>query len=98
MEGDHECKGPDGAEKSKRIAPIDEYDHDLGISITGGYVYHGKALPSLKGLYVYGDYNGKSWVLQKQGNRWERADLQLEGRPTEALQILSWGEDEAGEL
>jgi glucose/arabinose dehydrogenase len=98
MEGDHEFNVPDGADKSKLIAPIDEYDHDLGISITGGYVYHGKAIPSLKGLYVYGDYNGKSWVLQKQGNRWQRADLQLEGRPTEALQILSWGEDEAGEL
>jgi glucose/arabinose dehydrogenase len=98
MEGYHEFNVPDGADKSKLIAPIDEYDHDLGISITGGYVYNGKAIPSLKGLYVYGDYNGKTWVLQNSGKKWERADLQLEGRPSEGLQILSWGEDEAGEL
>jgi glucose/arabinose dehydrogenase len=98
MEGLHEFNVPDGADKSKLIAPIHEYDHKDGISITGGYVYNGKALPDLKGTYVFGDYNGKTWVLVPEGNRWERANLELEGRPAESLQILSWGEDEAGEL
>ncbi|WP_213087014.1 PQQ-dependent sugar dehydrogenase [Chitinophaga agrisoli] len=98
MEGYHDFKVPDGADKSKLIAPIDEYDHDLGISITGGYVYRGKGIPALKGLYVFGDYNGKAFVLAQNGKKWERADLELEGRPKEGIQILSWGEDEAGEL
>ncbi|ASZ11568.1 PQQ-dependent sugar dehydrogenase [Chitinophaga pendula] len=98
MEGYHDFKVPAGADKRKLIAPIDEYDHDLGISITGGYVYRGKALPALKGKYVYGDYNGKTWVLVQHGNKWQREDLQLSGRPSQSLQILSWGEDEAGEL
>lgn len=98
MEGLHEFKVPDGADKSKLIPPIDEYDHDLGISVTGGYVYRGKAVPALTGTYVYGDYNGKSWVLVPNGKKWERTDLELEGRPAEGLQILSWGEDEAKEL
>jgi hypothetical protein len=89
---------PDGASKAGLIAPIHEYSHDLGISITGGYVYRGNAIPALKGLYVFGDYNGKTFVLAQKGNKWERADLELSGRPAGNLQILSWGQDEQGEL
>jgi glucose/arabinose dehydrogenase len=32
-----------------------EYDHDDGISITGGFVYRGTAIPELVGKYVFGD-------------------------------------------
>lgn len=32
-----------------------EYDHDDGISITGGFVYRGEAIPELYGKYVFGD-------------------------------------------
>jgi hypothetical protein len=32
-----------------------EYDHGDGISITGGFVYHGTAIPQLEGKYVFGD-------------------------------------------
>ena len=32
-----------------------EYDHGDGISITGGFVYHGTAIPELQGKYVFGD-------------------------------------------
>jgi glucose/arabinose dehydrogenase len=32
-----------------------EYDHDDGISITGGFVYRGTAIPELIGKYVFGD-------------------------------------------
>ncbi|MDX1404153.1 MAG: PQQ-dependent sugar dehydrogenase [Woeseiaceae bacterium] len=38
------------------IDPITEYDHSLGQSITGGYVYRGSAIPELQGFYVYGDF------------------------------------------
>ena len=98
MEGYHEYNVPQGAGKTGLIAPIHEYSHDLGISITGGYVYRGNAIPALKGLYVFGDYNGKTFVLVPKGNKWERADLELSGRPAGNLQILSWGQDEQGEL
>lgn len=41
--------------------PVLQYDHDEGTSITGGYVYRGKAFPALTGRYVFGDYrSGKS--------------------------------------
>ena len=32
-----------------------EYDHSDGISITGGFVYRGTAIPELFGKYVFGD-------------------------------------------
>ncbi|MGB8165993.1 MAG: PQQ-dependent sugar dehydrogenase [Chthoniobacteraceae bacterium] len=32
-----------------------EYDHGDGISITGGFVYRGTAIPDLYGKYVFGD-------------------------------------------
>ena len=32
-----------------------EYDHNDGISITGGFVYRGAAIPELFGKYVFGD-------------------------------------------
>ncbi len=32
-----------------------EYDHQDGISITGGFVYHGTGIPALDGKYVFGD-------------------------------------------
>ena len=36
--------------------PVLQFDHDEGTSIMGGYVYRGKALPALAGMYVFGDY------------------------------------------
>ena len=32
-----------------------EYDHNNGISITGGFVYRGRAMPELYGKYIFGD-------------------------------------------
>lgn len=32
-----------------------EYDHNNGISITGGFVYRGHAMPELYGKYIFGD-------------------------------------------
>ncbi|HRQ88681.1 MAG TPA: PQQ-dependent sugar dehydrogenase, partial [Bacteroidia bacterium] len=46
------------------IDPIHEYDHSAGLSITGGYVYRGSALPDLVGHFLYGDWrSGNFWAL-----------------------------------
>jgi cysteine-rich repeat protein len=41
--------------------PVLEYPHSDGVSVTGGYVYAGCAMPDLRGTYFYGDY-GKAFV------------------------------------
>jgi glucose/arabinose dehydrogenase len=43
------------------IDPIYEYEHKEGISVTGGCVYRGEAIPSLKGAYIFADY-GRGWL------------------------------------
>jgi glucose/arabinose dehydrogenase len=52
--------------------PILQYDHDEGISITGGYVYRGNAIPELRGKYVFGDF---SKAFQTPTGRLFYADL-----------------------
>jgi glucose/arabinose dehydrogenase len=75
--------------------PVAEYGRDGGCSVTGGYVYRGPAYPTLQGLYFFGDFcTGRIWSLDAQeGGAW-RMTPQLQ----EAIQISSFGEDEAGEL
>ncbi|HEY7693789.1 MAG TPA: PQQ-dependent sugar dehydrogenase [Gaiellaceae bacterium] len=45
--------------------PIQVYSHGLGCSVTGGFVYRGKARRDLLGRYYYGDYcSGTVWSLK----------------------------------
>lgn len=39
------------------IDPVLQYDHGEGISIIGGFVYRGSAIPELEGKYVFGDFS-----------------------------------------
>lgn len=79
----------------EHIPPIASYDHSWGISITGGYVYRGKAYPKLDGVYFYGDYvSGNLWGLRKNKDGKFQSKLLLRtGRS-----IASFGEDEDGEV
>jgi glucose/arabinose dehydrogenase len=79
------------------IEPIWEYHHDIGKSITGGHVYRGKNLPELDGLYLYGDYiSNKIWALRYD----DKEKRVVANRPIrdKGQAILSFGEDEAGEV
>lgn len=38
------------------VLPVTEYQHPLGCSITGGVVYRGDAIPSLRGQFLFADY------------------------------------------
>ena len=83
---------------SDYVLPIMEYEHGTdevnGCAITGGYVYRGAEFPALAGIYFYADFcQGKIWGLRHRNGDWEN-QLLLDT----ALNISSFGEDEAGEL
>jgi glucose/arabinose dehydrogenase len=88
-----EDKEPTG--EGELVRPIATYAHDAGCSITGGFVYRGPDLPSLRGRYFYGDYcSGAIWSLRVEDG--EATDVR---RERVALpQLASFGEDEDGEL
>jgi Ca2+-binding RTX toxin-like protein len=51
-------------------APIHFYDHSVGQSITGGYVYRGTS-EGLQGRYFFADFSqGKVWTLAFVGGSW----------------------------
>jgi uncharacterized repeat protein (TIGR03806 family) len=45
-----------GCDLSAYEPPVHSYNHDIGRSITGGFVYRGEALPGLRGYYVFSDF------------------------------------------
>lgn len=95
MEGNH-CYSPKtGCNRDGLILPVQEYDHDQGRSVTGGYVYRGNRLPRLYGIYLYGDYVSRSiWGLRREDNSILGATL-LAQCPSS---ITSFGESESGEV
>jgi hypothetical protein len=95
MEGSH-CYSPStGCNQSGLTLPIVDYDHSQGCSVTGGYIYRGDQIPSLRGYYIYGDYcSGNIWALAYNGSVVTENILLVDS----GLRITSFGEDPAGNL
>lgn len=96
-EGNHCFNPPENCDKPGLIGPLFEYPRSEGISITGGYVYRGSAMPELQGAYIYGDYgSGKIWALTLNADQTKavRNDLLV----TANVPISSFGEDHDGEI
>ncbi|MBT3048362.1 MAG: PQQ-dependent sugar dehydrogenase, partial [Candidatus Thiodiazotropha sp. (ex Clathrolucina costata)] len=95
MEGNHCYPASADCDATGLTLPVAEYDHTQGISITGGYVYRGSALPQLAGRYLYGDYgSGRIWGLADDGAGGYSAEELLDSD----LNIASFAEDQSGEL
>lgn len=77
------------------VLPFAEYNHALGCSVTGGYVYRGEMIPDLEAVYLFGDYcSGRVWASYRDSNmQWNTSEFLQTG-----FQISSFGEDEIGEL
>jgi len=77
------------------VSPVAEYSHEIGISVTGGYVYRGKELPAWQGVYLYGDFSsGSVWgLLQLPDGTWQNALMFDTGS-----NVSSFGLDENGEI
>jgi hypothetical protein len=84
------------------IDPVAQYDHDEGISITGGYVYNGNALPVLQGLYVFGDFSRAFFpadgrLFYSDLSTGDISEFVTDGGPLNTY-VKSSGQDEDGEL
>jgi len=100
-EGLHCYEPPSGCDMSGITLPVVEYGHDVGCSITGGYVYRGAAIPGLTGYYLYGDYcSGRVWTFTwSAGAVANHVEITGDLDPAKLLtSITSFGEDGAGEL
>lgn len=85
-----------GTNPEEPIAPVWEYDHQVGKSITGGALYRGP-LTELQGKYIYADYvTGRIWELDyDKASGKVRSNKEIS---TGKMPVLAFGEDEAGEV
>ncbi len=82
--------------------PVIEYSHSEGCSITGGYVYRGKALPEFQGIYFFTDFcTGilRSFRMTAQGELTDSWDWKQALDPeTKLARLAAFGEDQDGEV
>jgi len=78
------------------ISPIWDYSHNNGdAAIIGGYVYRGTAIPSLSGMYIFGDYvTRNTWALAYDGIH----SASIRPLTTESYSISSFGVDTSREI
>lgn len=76
----------------------------LGISVTGGEVYTGKALPALEGKYIFGDWSqqwapgkGRLFIADRNGEQWTMQDLSVDVN-LEGTYVTAFGKDRQGEV
>jgi glucose/arabinose dehydrogenase len=85
------------------VSPVYVYDHSVGQSITGGYVYRGQS-SQLAGTYFFGDFvSGRIWSFRyRNGAVTEFTDRTAELSPASGSgainNIASFGEDAQGNL
>ena len=104
---------PAGDERLGYTYPAIQYRHDLGRAVTGGFVYRGKAIPQLHGMYLFGDIvSGRIFFAEVDmlvnGRLSPFAEIKLRylGRVRSLLEIvggdtradLRFGMDERGEI
>ena len=75
--------------------PITQYGREAGRLVTGGYVYRGRAAPSLVGAYLFGDFHsGRIWALRMDG----RQKAEVREIVNTDLEISSFAEGPHGEI
>ena len=95
LEGTRCFKPRRGCAPIGMAAPISEYTHRVGQSVTGGFLYRGRGIPKLRGRYVFGDFmTGRIWSIPGGMGGMRLPKQLLKTR----LSISSFGEDGAGEL
>ena len=94
-EGSHCFDPPAGCDPAGVTMPVTEYAHGDGCAIIGGVVYHGQAIPALRGAYLFSDNcSGTLWAID--------AGLDAPQAPIVLMEtgrsISSFGVDDTGEV
>ncbi len=83
------------------IDPIAQYDHDEGVSVTGGFVYRGGRVKDLRGSYVFGDFTasfagpqGRLFRIDEHG----RLEELIPASGPVGMFVTGFGQDRKGEL
>lgn len=98
MEASH-CFDPEkNCDTTNLKLPITEYAHEEGISITGGFVYHGEEIAAIADKYIFGDWTGPMFYLTKNGESWTRGAIEWAPKPAAKLKVLGFAEDNQAEL
>ncbi len=100
MEGSRCYEPNSGCDQGGTTPPVLEYSHDSGCSITGGYVYRGRAIPDLRSVYFYADYcSGLIGTLHMQdGALGGSRDITASLNPDGITDFTTFGTDSDGEL
>ena len=94
-EGAHAYNASCGTNSGSSVDPIAEYSHSQGVSITGGFVYRGTAVPALTGRYVFGDFgSGRIWHIARD----TAPTLQVTAGFDSGLSIASFAQGADGEV
>ena len=76
-EGNHTFNTSGCGPMSQYTFPIGEYNHSLGCSVTGGFVYRGSQFPAMVGHYLFTDFcSGIFWSLFPDGGGWQMTQLE----------------------
>ena len=93
-EGTRRNRGHALNRRGRLLGPVAVYGRRGGCSVSGGFVYRGRALPALRGRYLYGDLcTGTVWSVRRRDGR---SDVRRE--PIELPLLTTFGQDERGEL
>ena len=111
VEGNH-CYSDPECDKRMYVDPMFEYPSDAaywksimglreknitGCSVTGGYIYRGKKVKSLYGLYIFSDFcSGKIWAFDQNSSQITEITTSL--LSSDQHMIASFGEDIYNEL
>lgn len=89
------CYNASSCNQSGKVVPVAEYDHSVGCSVTGGYMYRGIEYPSLQGHYLYADFCEGTFfdLYYSETNDW------ISGQIVDTdYGVSTLGEDEGGEV
>lgn len=108
-----------GIAPANPVDPVAQYKHpgadpsivlpELGLSVTGGHVYRGSAIPAMAGKYVFADYGSTAGAASGRLMGLEETSpnsgvftlveaIPMVGGNPFGLRVLCLGEDESGEL